>query len=136
ELRPDRDLSHAPVFQVVLALQNIPRSALDLAGLTLSRLELDVDQSPFDLSFFLSPQADGGLRAWVAYVPDLFEAATVQRLLGHFQRLLEGVAAEGGESARLSELPLLAPAERAALLALGNPTAAEVPGHLLHQPFE
>jgi amino acid adenylation domain-containing protein len=136
ELRPDRDLSHAPVFQVVLALQNIPRSALDLAGLTLSRLELDVDQSPFDLSFFLSPQADGGLRAWVAYVPDLFEAATVQRLLGHFQRLLEGVAAEGGESVRLSELPLLAPAERAALLALGNPTAAEVPGHLLHQPFE
>src|SRR6185312_12907032 len=55
ELRPDRDLSHTPVFQVVLALQNIPRSRLELPGLTLSRLEADAGQSQFDLSLFLSP---------------------------------------------------------------------------------
>src|SRR6185436_19855544 len=116
ELRSDRDLSHAPVFQVVLALQNLPESELDLAGLTLAPLELDLGRTHFDLSLFLIPQPGGGLRALAEYASDLFDAATVERLLGHFQQLLAGVVEEGGDGASLSELVLLGREEREQVL--------------------
>jgi amino acid adenylation domain-containing protein len=134
ELRPDRDLSHAPVFQVMLALQNLPDSRLDLEGLALSPLDFDISRTQFDLSLFFFPRRDGGLLARLEYAADLFDAATVERLLGHVRNLLEGIA-EAPEQL-LSELPLLGAAERRELLAAGNLTAADVPPHLLHQLFE
>ncbi|HEY4591351.1 MAG TPA: condensation domain-containing protein, partial [Thermoanaerobaculia bacterium] len=126
ELRPERSLSHSPVFQVVLALQNAPRSDLELPGLALSRQEADAGQAQFDLSFFLSPQPDGGLRAWVAYARDLFDAATVEHLVDRFHRLLAAVAG-GGEGTRLSALPLLAEEEREQILRGWNATATAYP---------
>ncbi|HWM94193.1 MAG TPA: non-ribosomal peptide synthase/polyketide synthase [Thermoanaerobaculia bacterium] len=135
ELQPERNLSHAPVFQVMLALQNLPDARLDLADLTLSQLELDFGRTQFDLSLFLFPEPDqGGLLGWLEYARDLFDAGTADRLLAHLHNLLAGIA-EAPER-RLSELPLLAPEERQELLAAGNRTAAEVPGRLLHQLFE
>src|SRR6185436_1208042 len=56
---------------------------------------------------------------------DLFEAATIDRLLGHFEILLEGVVANPEQ--RLAQLPLLSPAEREQLLAEGNDTACDYP---------
>jgi len=133
ELQPERDLSHSPVFQVMLALQNLPESRLDLAGLTLSPMELDFGRTPYDLSLYLLPH-EGGLLALLEYARDLFDASTAERLLAHLRNLLAGIA-EAPER-RLSDLPLLAPQERAELLATGNLTAAEVPARLLHQLFE
>src|SRR6185295_12131406 len=128
ELRPERDLSHAPVFQVMLALQNLPASHLDLAGLTLSPLELDAGRTHFDLSLFLLPRLGaGGLLARLDYATDLFDAATIERMIGHFHRLLEGIAAAGSEDARLSELPLLGAEEREQVLRQWNATATAYP---------
>jgi amino acid adenylation domain-containing protein len=124
------------VFQVLLALQNMPQSSLEMAGLTLSLQEADAGQAQFDLSVFLSPLADGGLHAWVSYVADLFDAATIERLLGHFHQLLEGVVVEGGERARISELPLLTGAERAQLAAWDQAEHRGHPEGLLHGLFE
>ncbi len=135
DLQPDRSLSHTPVFQVLLALQNIPQSSLKLAGLTLSGQEAGAVQAQYDLSVMLSPQAGGGLRAWVSYVADLFDAATVERLLGHFQQLLEGMVVEGGESALLSGLPLLTGAERSQLAAWDQAEQRGHPEGLLHGLF-
>ena len=133
ELQPQRDLSHSPVFQVMLALQNLPESHLDLAGLALSPMELDFGRTQYDLSLFLFPQ-EGALLARLEYACDLFDAGTAERLLAHLRNLLAGVA-EAPER-RLSDLPLLAPEERQELLAAGNRTAAEIPERLLHQLFE
>jgi amino acid adenylation domain-containing protein len=133
ELQPERNLSHAPVFQVMLALQNLPESQLDLAGLTLSPMELDFGRTQYDLSLFLFPHEDG-LLARLEYARDLFDAGTAERLLAHLRNLLTGVM-EAPER-RLSDLQLLAPDERQELLAVGNLTAVEVPELLLHQLFE
>ncbi len=135
ELRPERSLSHSPVFQVVLALQNLPAADLDLAGLTLTPLEIEAGRTQFDLSLFLYPMPDGGLLARLDVATALFEVATANRLLGHFRNLLEGIAAEKGASVRVSELPWLDPAEREQLLTAWNRTAAEIPEEPVHRLF-
>jgi amino acid adenylation domain-containing protein len=134
ELRPERDLSHAPVFQVLLALQNLPAAQLDLRGLTLSPLEFEVERTQFDLSLSVVPRSEGGMLARLEHAADLFDAATAERLLRHLRNLLDGIV-EAPER-RLSDLPLLGAGERQELLAAGNRTAAEVPPRLLHQLFE
>ncbi|HET9225446.1 MAG TPA: amino acid adenylation domain-containing protein, partial [Thermoanaerobaculia bacterium] len=134
ELRPERDLSHSPVFQVMLALQNLPSSRLDLEGITLSPLEFEIARTQFDLSLFFFPMAEGGMLARMEYASDLFDAPTVERLLSHIRNLLEGIA-ENPERG-LWELPMLGSEERQELLAAGNQTAAEIPRRLMHQLFE
>ncbi len=134
ELQLERDLSHSPVFQVMLALQNLPASRLDLAGLILMPLELEAGRTQFDLSLFVFPLSQGGMLARLEYASDLFDAATAERLLGHVRNLLQGIVEAPGR--RLSELPMLGVEERQELLSAGNRTEAEVPPRLLHQLFE
>ncbi|HSN88710.1 MAG TPA: amino acid adenylation domain-containing protein, partial [Thermoanaerobaculia bacterium] len=126
-------MSHTPVFQVVLALQNLPESHLDLAGLALSPLRLDFGQAQFDLALFLVPLPEGGLQVRLDYVRDLFDAGTAERLLGHFHRLLGSVV--DGSGGRISELPLLADEEREQVLRTWNQTAAEIPEEPVHRLF-
>jgi non-ribosomal peptide synthetase component F len=87
----------------------------------------------FELSFFLA-DGDSGLGGLLTYRSELFDPVTAQRLARHFETLLEGAARE--PRARLSELPLLARAERHQLLAEWNDTAVpRPPGLLLHGLF-
>ncbi|HET9226008.1 MAG TPA: condensation domain-containing protein, partial [Thermoanaerobaculia bacterium] len=135
ELRPERSLSHAPVFQVTLALQNLPESDLDLGDVTLSRVPIDPGAAQVDLGLFLIPLAQGGLLARMDYATDLFDADTIERLLGHFHRLLEGATAEGADGVRISELPLLSEEEREQVVRDWNRTAAEIPDEPVHRSF-
>ncbi|HET9227200.1 MAG TPA: amino acid adenylation domain-containing protein, partial [Thermoanaerobaculia bacterium] len=134
ELQPERSLSHSPLFQVLLAFQNVPDDDLELGSLVISDLNYELGRTQYDLSLFVYPQLEGGLRARLDYASDLFDAATPQRLLAHLGNLLTGIVE--APDRRISDLPLLAPEERAELLAAGNRTAAEVPAVLLHQLFE
>ncbi|HWN41110.1 MAG TPA: amino acid adenylation domain-containing protein, partial [Thermoanaerobaculia bacterium] len=116
---------------VLLAFQNLPESELDLAGLALSSLEYDAGRTQYDLSLFVYPLPDGGLLARLEYASDLFEAATAERILGHFQTLLEEAVA--APETPLSQLPLLTPAERTQLAQVERRGHAE---GLLHALFE
>ena len=69
------------------------------------------------------------------YNTDLFEAATIARMLAHFQTLLEAVVADPEQ--RLSDLPLLTETERQQLLVEWNDTKTDHPQDLcIHQLFE
>src|SRR6185369_4686922 len=79
ELRPERSLSHSPLFQVMLVLQNTPDSSpvgSGAWGLRLRPLEVDTGTAKFDLSLSVEPR-DGGLGGALEYAADLFDAATV-----------------------------------------------------------
>ncbi|NJL41114.1 MAG: amino acid adenylation domain-containing protein [Leptolyngbyaceae cyanobacterium SM1_4_3] len=119
ELDPDRDLSRNPLFQVAFALQNAPMQPLELPGLKLEPAPLESGSTRFDLEVHLwEPnhglrsvwQSQAGLSGFIVYSTDLFERDRIQRLVGHFQTLLEGIVAN--PDARLLELPLLTFAEQ------------------------
>ena len=109
ELRPVRDPSRNPLFQVMLALQNVPREEPELPGLDLDVLPVSRPASKFDLSLSLWEQGEG-LAGVLTYSTDLFEAATVDRLVGHLRLVLEAMVAD--PDTRVWELPLLDDTER------------------------
>jgi amino acid adenylation domain-containing protein len=109
ELRPGRTLSHTPLFQVLFVLQNAPPALPDLPGLRLRPVWAGTATAKFDLTLALEESADG-FRGRLEYAGDLFDRATAVRLLGHFESLQAGMAAEPGR--RLGDLPLLSAAER------------------------
>ncbi|HEV7517543.1 MAG TPA: amino acid adenylation domain-containing protein, partial [Thermoanaerobaculia bacterium] len=108
-LRPERDLSRAPFFQVLFALQNAPLGKLELPGLALDLLPVESGIAKFDLTLGMR-EAGERLAGVVEYDRDLFEAVTAARLAAHFTNLLAAAVAE--PELALSELPLLSAAER------------------------
>ncbi len=122
ELQVERDRSRSPLFQVGFTLENVPVEALALPGIAATALPLESGTAKYDLSLSLAEEPEG-MRGTLEYAVDLFDEPTMQRLLGCYRTLLEAVAA-GAVTERVSRLPLLAPAERDALLHEWNETPA------------
>ncbi|MFL5353941.1 amino acid adenylation domain-containing protein, partial [Archangium sp.] len=134
ELRPERNLAHAPLFQVMFMLRNFPEATARLPGLTLSLLESGTRTAKFDLTLAMTATQEG-LATSLEYNTDLFEEATVRRMLGQLRVLLEGIAREPGQ--HVSRLPLLSEEERHRLLVEWNDTAVDFPREAcLHQLVE
>ena len=135
ELQPERNLSHNPLFQVMFALQNVPTmGTVSIQSAKHSdRPQITTDMAKFDLSLFMI-EKESGLAGEVEYNLDVFDAQRIDRLIGHFQQLLGGVA--HAPEQRLSELPLLTPAERHQLLVEWNDTETPVTSQCVHQLFE
>ncbi|MCP4658587.1 MAG: amino acid adenylation domain-containing protein, partial [bacterium] len=134
ELRPQRDPSRHPLFQVMFALQNAPLGSFESSGLTLSPLEIAGTASRFDLTVSLQ-ESMAGLTGVLEYNTDLFDAVTSERLARHFRTLLAGVAAE--PAACLSDLPLLSSAETHQVTREWNDARSDYPqGRAIHEHFE
>src|SRR5262245_57805118 len=118
-LNPARSLSHHPLFQVMLALQNNAPAQLELEGLSVSVEPVAGASAKFDLSVSLAEErsADGsagGLSGVMEYASDLFERASVEVLAGRLVRLLE--AAVAAPEVSIGRLEILSAAERRTLL--------------------
>jgi len=111
-LKPGRDLSHQPLFQAVLALQNAPKAELKLEGLTVVPLSPEVTTSKFDLVFNIW-EAGEGLTGSMEYNVDLFEPATVARMLTHYEKLIASIIAHPDDP--IERLEIMSDAERALL---------------------
>ena len=133
-LQPERDLSHAPLFQVDFLLQNEPLSQLELIGLTASPLLTESATAKFDLTLGME-NTDKGLRGVWEYNTDLFERSTIERLAGNFVTLLEAIVANPQQ--QISQLPLLTEVESQQLLKDWNGTEKNHPFHqCVHHLFE
>ena len=133
-LRPERDSSAAPIFQVMFAPQNAPQGRTEAPGLTVEPVEMETGRALYDLTVYWEETA-GGLRGKLEYDTDLFDAATVARFAGHYLKLLEAVASD--PECCVAQVPLLSEPERARLVEGWN--ATEVPfaaDATLHGLFE
>jgi amino acid adenylation domain-containing protein len=133
ELRPERSLSHSPLFQVMFVLQNVPKETLEVAGLTFSAIDLDPGVERFDLTLSVSESNDE-LECALSYNTDLFDASTAERIVAHFKSVLQSMAAAPGK--RLSEISLLPATERAQVVSEWNQTSTEYPAGYVHECIE
>jgi amino acid adenylation domain-containing protein len=134
ELSPDRDLSHAPLFQVMFALQNAPAAALELPGISMERLEVPTTTAKFEL-FLSVEETEDALHGSLEYNTDLFDRSTIERLIEHFLNLLEAVVADPDQ--RIAALPLMGEAERQKVLLAWNDTSRDYPPpRLIHELVE
>ncbi|HDQ71157.1 MAG TPA: amino acid adenylation domain-containing protein, partial [Chloroflexi bacterium] len=124
ELQPERNLAHSPLFQVMFSWQNVPPIETDLPDLQLEPLDFDWGMAKFDLTLTMQDTPQGLCSVW-EYNTDLFEAATIQRMAGHFEALLARVAA--APARRLSQLSLLTDADAHQLLEAWNPPLDALP---------
>ena len=122
-LRPARDPSRSPLFQIAFAYQNAG-DPLALTGLDVREESLEPGTSRFDMSWNVSETANG-LELYVEYNTDLFDAATISQHLRHYARLLTGMLDD--PTAPISRLPMLDAAERAELIAVGSGPDRPVP---------
>ncbi|NBD17978.1 MAG: amino acid adenylation domain-containing protein [Cyanobacteria bacterium] len=133
-LQPERSLSHAPLFQAMFVFQNASTEEFALPGLRLHSLELDNETAKFDLTLSVE-EREGRLKATLDYSTDLFQETTINRMLCHFQTLLDGVVAHPTQL--IADLPLLTSAERHQLLVAWNHTEVNYPqNQCIHQLFE
>lgn len=123
-LKPNRDLSRTPLFQAMLAFQNVAVASLELKDVVVTPLEMETRTTPFDLVLDVDDSAEELKGTW-QYNSDLFDEQTVQRMSSHWVGLLEAMVAE--PEGRVSELPMLSPAERTQLLVEWNATATAYP---------
>jgi amino acid adenylation domain-containing protein len=116
-LRPARDVSHTPLFQVSFAWEQLRRfrdgpggASADPGPAALDLMTIHIGQggAPLDLMMLMGEQ-DGELVCALQYNTDLFDDATIERMAGHFATLLGGIVADPGT--RLSQLPLLTETE-------------------------
>jgi non-ribosomal peptide synthetase component F len=105
-------------------LQNSPMNLPSLAGLSADQMDIEQNTIQFDMTLSMW-ETPAGLRGYLEYSTDLFDAETISSLNAHFQTLLEGIVANPEQ--RLSELPLLTESERQQLLVKWNATQAAYP---------
>ncbi|MDJ0840059.1 MAG: amino acid adenylation domain-containing protein [Acidobacteriota bacterium] len=123
--QPERAVNHAPLFQVMFALQNTPGGHLDLPGITLEGLDADAASAKFDMTLNLT-QVQDRLHGHLEYATDLFDTTTIERFLKHFQALLVEITTHPERS--LLELEFLDSAERELLVHTWNRTEVPLEG--------
>ena len=134
ELQPERHLNQSPLFQVMFVLQNTPVELPNLRDLIVCRLGLDRGTALYELTLELR-ESQNGLDGFIEYNSDLFDSDSIERMVGHFQMLLEGIAANPNQ--RISDLPILTEAERRRLLVAWNATERVYPSDkCIHELFE
>src|SRR6185369_7853018 len=133
ELAPERSLAHAPLFQVMLVLQNAPVESLEIPVLRLRPVGGSGTAAKFDLTLSFGEHG-GALSGTAGYATDLFDATTIERLLLHFATLL--TAALAAPESPVLELPVLDEAARHQLFVEWRGVGGGVPSASLHRRFE
>jgi amino acid adenylation domain-containing protein/thioester reductase-like protein/non-ribosomal peptide synthase protein (TIGR01720 family) len=138
-LNPTRSLAHHPLFQIMLVLQNAPRTGFELPGLDTTPVWVDTGAAEFDLCLSLRERygPDGtahGLDGLAEYASDLFDPATIDTLLTRWVRLLEAAVTDPDRP--ISRIDILTREERHQLLVDYNDTAHPIPATSLPAVFE
>ncbi|WP_420127102.1 non-ribosomal peptide synthase/polyketide synthase [Longimicrobium sp.] len=134
-VQPARSLSHTPLFQVVLAWQEMTGGELKLPGIDAAPLDgVEEEAAGFDLMLSLAPRG-GRIAGELTYATALFDRATVERYAGYLRRVLQEMAAD--DTQPIDQLELLSAAERARVVVEWNRTAAAYPREsCIHTLFE
>ncbi|MCJ8271638.1 MAG: condensation domain-containing protein, partial [Psychrosphaera sp.] len=133
-LKPQRSLSHSPLFQVMIVLQNNEMQALSLPGLELTPLEQQKHTVKYDLQLSVSEIADGSLSLSWLYNDDLFVDDTITRMADNFAVLLNDIVQQPQQT--IERLALLSKPEKRQLTRFNDTQVDYAKDLCLHQLFE
>jgi surfactin family lipopeptide synthetase A len=134
ETRTARDTSVAPVFQVMFNMLNLPHTSYECDDLSLSFSEVDTGYTKYDMSWYAQEHGDQ-LFFQIAYLTELFDADTVDRMVRNFEILLRNAVEDPQKP--ISALGVLTEAERHRVLQTFNETDRDFPTEsCIHELFE
>ncbi|MEW6367293.1 MAG: amino acid adenylation domain-containing protein [Acidobacteriota bacterium] len=134
-LQPERQQSYSPLFQVAFAYQaSLFSSSQARGGLIFTPAAIERRTAKFDLMLVMS-ESNTSLEAEIEYNTDLFDEATIDRMLGHFETVLGAIASD--PDCRISDVPILKAEERHRLVVEWNQTGTPYPrGACIQELFE
>ncbi|VEL98332.1 acyl transferase domain-containing protein [Alteromonas sp. 76-1] len=107
-LQPERSLSHSPLFQVALVLQNNQTGELSLPELKIEAMDFESNTAKYDITLFVKERNDGLCFGW-EYATDLFEASTIESMANNFVHWLDNLITS--PDSKLCELNVINPKE-------------------------
>jgi amino acid adenylation domain-containing protein/non-ribosomal peptide synthase protein (TIGR01720 family) len=139
-IKPIRNLSYNPLFQVMFSFHDSPRPDLTLPGLNITtNVALSNKSTKFDLDVVLIPHSqlngkDKGITLIWEYNADLFDAATIQQMVDQYQVLLKGIV--DNPEQRVSELPILNQPQQELLMEWNQTHREYTQKNCIHKLFE
>ncbi|MDP8242503.1 MAG: amino acid adenylation domain-containing protein [Candidatus Hinthialibacter antarcticus] len=134
ELQLERDLSVNPLFQVMFSMQNAPMQDLSIPGLDISLVATRRVAALFDMVLDVWETGDS-LTGVLEFNTDIFDESTIQRFVGHYQRLLERIV--DAPEAPVGAIDILSSQEKTQLLDEWAGPVREYPvEQTIHQLFE
>jgi amino acid adenylation domain-containing protein len=124
-LQPERAAGVNPLFQVSFAMGNVEMDPVDLDGARVRQVDVHSGAAKFDL-FLEMRETAGGLRGDLEYAAELWEPATVERMVGLYLRVLEALAGDADVPAA-EAVALAGAAEARAEAEAWNRTARDYP---------
>ncbi|HEY9416376.1 MAG TPA: amino acid adenylation domain-containing protein, partial [Pseudonocardia sp.] len=128
----ERDISRNPLFDVMVLVEGPKQKPLSFGGLMVEQVDVSRRAANFDITVQFQEQ-DGVLAGQVEYNTDLFDADTIERMVGLLRLLLAGVTAEPDRP--LAEIPLLSESERHRIVRQWNDTGRAVEPGTVTQLF-
>jgi amino acid adenylation domain-containing protein len=133
-LSPERDLNRTPLFQVMFILQNTPLPQLLLGKAVLEPINLSSGTSKFDLTMSIE-DTGASIEGYLEYSTELFEEQTIERMIGHYQVLIQAIVEN--EEEVIDRLPLLTGFERKQLIEQWSGASRPSPSNkYMHELFE
>jgi amino acid adenylation domain-containing protein len=134
-VKPERSQAHSPLFQVMMVLNNVKGSSLDISSLAIEYEQVECSASQFDLTLALQERPDGCLSGGLEYASDLFDESTMARMGSHFIELVKVLSAN--PESVIGQVEFLTAQEKRQLLVEWNDTAAPYPkDKCIHELFE
>lgn len=119
KLNPHRWANQAELFRIMFVLQNNQTASLALSGTRVEQLPVFKGRALFDINWYMI-ETPGGLKGWIDYRNDLFEPASIVRLIESFTNLLEEVVNDPQQ--RISDLSLITKTTQRLMLVEWNNT--------------
>jgi amino acid adenylation domain-containing protein len=133
EIRPERNLSQQPLFQVMFAFQNFPEERLEIPNLKVGAESIEAPGTNFEIIVTFAEDHDR-ITGSVTYARELYEKESILRLSEHLRRLLEGIAAN--QECLVSDIPLLTEQEQEEVMAWNRTAVDYASEKRIHELFE
>ena len=130
---PVRSQAWSPIFQVMLTFQNFDETTVEMSGLHVAPVDLDIPVAKFDLQVTLAP-TELGCTVDLTYAADLFDEPTIIEFAARFARVLDSVTTDTSKA--IGAVSIIDARERSLVLDEWNRTAHGVVGESLAELFD